>query len=703
MTVMVLVLGAILGSFQAKINGKELNKSVTDTLNYAGDPTYYYANTQYLYKYWWTSFNIKDFRPNYNSQDSVLYLTQFQIYLYNSQAGQVCTLIVKNGSDMEIYRTTFATVGGTAWNVVSLPNVMVEGDSFRIVLYVNTRRTGNKYRQLPYWDSGAPVYRRSGWWTSSGGYVVNSERDLCMQVIGIFEARSVVPKDLGVTGVCYPTVFKVGERQEVLRFGVQNYYDADEVNVPLTMYFNGDTQTVVIPLCAANSCTKVDFPNFSYTPDREGLFDDLWAYVILDGDLNPFNDTLKGYSLYRFPKYTYYATEFELADTTINSWTIVDGDNDGESWIYSSNYSIYHSGRGVAISPNATDGNSDDWLFTPAFPVDSGYNSSFGFYARTQSLGRSEKLEVWVCGTPNPASTIEKVIDENITSNWTRFTIPLDKYTGQTIYMGFRKYTSSDQDFILLDNAFFRKVPLQLNKLLIEEFEEGMVPPGWSVDAILWSGGTPEEAGVPNNETGNVFYFTSSAPSGTSSELISPPIRLNPGSGYEVKISCQFDYCNIDGQDSLVVYYRLGLTGDWQRFSSLSASGRWVPYSSEYLQISGDSKSTVYLQFKLVGYADEGATNIAIDNFTVNLIEIMGVSVEKEGGVRISGKSRAIVVNIPVGMSGAFATVFDPSGRIIRKFSLDKPGRYEISGLKPGVYLIRITGAVEGVRKVVVR
>lgn len=702
MTGMVLVVGLLLGSFQTIGHGKGFNKSVLDTLNYAGDPAYYYADNQYLYKYWWTSFNIRDFRPNYNSQDSVLYLTEFQIYLYNAQAGQVCTLIVKNSDDIEIYRTTFTTKGGTAWNVVSLPNVRVEGDSFRMVLYVNTRRTGVNYRQLPYWDNDLLVYRRSGWWTSTAGYVVNNERDLCMQVVGIFEARDVVPKDLGVIGVCYPTVFKVGETQGVFRFGVQNYHD-DEENVPITMYFNEDTNTVVIPLCPANSCTKVDFPNFSYTPDREGLFNLLGAYVALDGDINPFNDTLKDYSIYRFPKYTYYATEFELADTTINYWTIVDANNDGVEWIFNPNYTIFHSGRGCAISPRAVDGNSDDWLFTPPFAVDSGYNSSFGFYARTQNVGSSEKLEVWVCSAPNPTSTVEKVFDGTINSNWTRFTIPLDKFTGQTIYLGFRKYTSNDLDYILLDNVFYRKVPLPSNSLLIEEFEETMVPPGWGVEGTLWVGGTPDEAGVPNNGKGNVFYFTSAAPSGSSSELISPPIRLNLSSGYSVKVSCEFEYCNIDGQDSLGVYYRVGSTGDWQRLSSLGASGGWISYTSDYLQISDSSKAPLYLQFKLVGYADEGTTNMAIDNFRVNLIEILGVRDEAEGNVRIFGKSRAIVVIVFREMSETFATIFDPSGRIIKRYNLGKSGRYEISGLKPGVYLIRLQGALNEVRKVVVR
>lgn len=665
----------------------------SDTLSYDGSPATYYQRTDL--KYFWAKFNIRDFKPDYNSQDSTFFLTYVTIYLFNSQAGKICSLWVYDGSGNLLQMLTYPVLGGTLWNEFRMPYIPIYDDSFTIVIFLPVRRTGNRYRALPYWDDGTAPDSMSGW-ILNDTYIPNTERDLNLRAIGRFAPHDQSFHDVGIEGLYYSTPFVVGSENNSLLFRLYNYGQIEETNVPATLYFGSDTASVSIPSLPTLTYTDVAFPNFSFTPDREGLFGNFGGFISVNYDADLTNDTLRNYSFYQFPKYTYLAQEFEFPEEfPPQSWTSIDGNADGDYWWFGDSKELAHSGRFFAISP-ASPLSSDDWLFLPAVTVDQNFNTSFGFYARTLSPGSGENLKVFITSSPNPSSILELVFDISAPDAWTRFTSSLDKYRGETVYVAFRK-NGTDSDRVLLDDVFVRRVPLGQNQVLREEFEELLPPPGWVLSNNLWFGASPEDVNVPDNGTGHIFCFNSSAPEGTHSELISPFVKYEANGN---ALYYSFKYCNLDGNDSLQIWYRFRESEPWTHHATLTATSGWEDITGESILIP--TKQTIFFEAKLVGFSDGGSTNIAIDNFEVYNTTIPGVNDVIPTCFRINTISRGISVETAGLKNGISLDIYDAVGRKIESAKILKTGKYEFKNITPGIYFVIVSGDINESHKILV-
>lgn len=280
-------------------------------------------------------------------------------------------------------------------------------------------------------------------------------------------------------------------------------------------------------------------------------------------------------------------------------------------------------------------------------------------------------------------------------ASYQRLTFSLDEYREQTVYIGFRN-VSVDKSYLLVDDVFLRQVPLPSTGILREEFEEGLVPPGWITTNNLWNGGTPSDAGVPDNGTRNIFYFQSSDPSGSTGELTSPRCKRDVTSGF---ISYRFNYYNYDGNDSLQIYYKID-------------DGGWILHKTVYTTPSGwqavtggpiyltKGKSVHYIQFKFVGYADGGSSFMAVDNFEAYDGSILNLGDVAKPQFFVLSQGRDIVLKA-TGINGEIGIeIFDVSGRRSYVSTLTNGGELRISGLRGGIYFVRFSGEIKGVKKI---
>ncbi len=583
------------------LENRNESKADRDTLKYDANEGIAWANT---YKYFWVMYDIKKIRPSYAPPESTFVLTGVTSFISRPN-GQACTLFVYDKHFNLKHRTTYTLPNRNqrVWVEIQIPSLPLY-DTFTVVLYLPT--AGN--RNLPCIETTQP--------DSMGGVIDNNtwyrliDADLNIRAVGHFERIH----DGSLYEIGFPSWPYIIAQSESLNFNIYNFGNYDEESVPTTIIYGDKTETHNLSIIRKSYGT---IP-VQITPRSEGLFR-VHGYTHLLGDVVPSNDTFPDYYLYFFPKYSSedYALDFEvLRYFPPPGWTVYDLDGDGKTWAWYTGRTFSHSGwyfGGSEYNP----GGNNDWLVSPAIEVFDTCNNAVGFWARSISVGFPEHLIVYSMASQNPADTIEKILDVNsLPASWTRYTFSLDKYRGQTVYLGLRN-ASVDKFYLLVDDFFLRRVPLSSTQIISEEFEEILTPPGWAVTDDLWRGGTNEDAGVPDNGTGNLYFFNSSASVGHFSELLSSLAKFTTaGLPY---VSYQFNYFNRDGNDSLQIYYRNGEGAPWTLHQTLVATG-----SSNWQSVNGDTifldpgKGTYCFQFKLVGYSDGGTSNIAIDNFYAN-------------------------------------------------------------------------------------
>ena len=148
----------------------------------------------------------------------------------------------------------------------------------------------------------------------------------------------------------------------------------------------------------------------------------------------------------------------------LESWTTIDNDNDGMNWVLG--YAQEEGARVPAhtgdycICSYSFDNNSgsplmpDNWLISPAIALDDSYELSWYVAAQDPSYV-AEKYSVYVATT----NTVEgftattPVFTEVIASgDWGKRMVDLSSYAGQTVYIAFRHYESTDNFMMKIDD-----------------------------------------------------------------------------------------------------------------------------------------------------------------------------------------------------------------------------------------------------------
>jgi M6 family metalloprotease-like protein len=178
-----------------------------------------------------------------------------------------------------------------------------------------------------------------------------------------------------------------------------------------------------------------------------------------------------------------YTTLFEedFEDGIPATWGNVDEDGDGFIWeILSSPKTTPHSGNNIATSASYNNDNllaltPDNWLVTPAITLSD--NNKLRYYVAAQDAGYPEEhYGVYISASNTVPGTFELLWEETMTATpgkpvdnpapgafrssgpqyvpgtWYERTIDLSDYNGQTVYIAFRHFDSTDQFFLNIDN-----------------------------------------------------------------------------------------------------------------------------------------------------------------------------------------------------------------------------------------------------------
>lgn len=144
--------------------------------------------------------------------------------------------------------------------------------------------------------------------------------------------------------------------------------------------------------------------------------------------------------------------DFENASEYSN-WTYIDADGDGYGWSIS-DYGYNDSKRIMSESYSNTVGvlTPDNWFFTKPIKLTS--NNAMSWWVKAQDANYADEYySVYVCSAPTVASATAagSIYDGYSTGDWVKKSADLSEYSGQTIYIAFRHYNSSDMFQIGID------------------------------------------------------------------------------------------------------------------------------------------------------------------------------------------------------------------------------------------------------------
>lgn len=144
------------------------------------------------------------------------------------------------------------------------------------------------------------------------------------------------------------------------------------------------------------------------------------------------------------------------SEEEMEDWNLVDADGDGYNWMLYSNAA--NSGYSSFLSAswyNSTGALSpDNWLISPAITLPNTSSCKLEWYDVSLNSQYPDKYKVYISTTGNEPSNFTSSPVKSRTVNkgsWTKQTVNLTNYRGQTIYIAFRHFNSSDQFAFCID------------------------------------------------------------------------------------------------------------------------------------------------------------------------------------------------------------------------------------------------------------
>lgn len=146
--------------------------------------------------------------------------------------------------------------------------------------------------------------------------------------------------------------------------------------------------------------------------------------------------------------------------STLGCWGNIDADGDSFKWELASNSSSpigYSSPSAIAsaswnqylgpLTPN-------NWLISSAFVLPAGQSMHLKWYAKgLDANDYAENYAVYVSTTGNSVTDFTTTLYNGTTTNaWVQHDVDLSSYAGQTIYLAFRHYNTTDMYYLLIDN-----------------------------------------------------------------------------------------------------------------------------------------------------------------------------------------------------------------------------------------------------------
>ena len=147
------------------------------------------------------------------------------------------------------------------------------------------------------------------------------------------------------------------------------------------------------------------------------------------------------------------------------AFTQIDGNDDGEGWVYVTDDEELHGHSGTSgmqsysYVPNVGGVQVDNWLVTPRAILD----GTFSFWAAAQdSDWKDEHFAVYVSTKGNTDVEDFVQVSEEFTANGysTEYTVDLSSYAGQEGYIAIRHFNTYDQFALVVDDISFTMAPV---------------------------------------------------------------------------------------------------------------------------------------------------------------------------------------------------------------------------------------------------
>ncbi|MBO4563018.1 MAG: choice-of-anchor J domain-containing protein [Clostridia bacterium] len=155
------------------------------------------------------------------------------------------------------------------------------------------------------------------------------------------------------------------------------------------------------------------------------------------------------------------AFDFEGAEGEPTDWTFIDDDGDGYNWDWQGDYSetphmtaysgeglifsaSYDNDAGIALTP-------DNWAITPAIELPEDVNT-LSFWVAGQDANYAAEHYAVYAGTSADISAMQSIMPEAIaTGTYTKKTIDISPYAGETMYFAIRHFNVTDMFFLNID------------------------------------------------------------------------------------------------------------------------------------------------------------------------------------------------------------------------------------------------------------
>ncbi len=146
-----------------------------------------------------------------------------------------------------------------------------------------------------------------------------------------------------------------------------------------------------------------------------------------------------------------------------SDWTLIDNDNDGNNWtvVTAADGISNHSGSSCIMSDSwsSTTGSAltpDNWLISSAMQIPAGSSFELSWYDAAQDPSfPADVYSVYIATGNTVADFTATTAVFNITlsdSTWTKRTVSMASYAGQTVYVAFRHHNCTDQFRMKLDD-----------------------------------------------------------------------------------------------------------------------------------------------------------------------------------------------------------------------------------------------------------
>ncbi|MFT6166604.1 MAG: hypothetical protein ACJASF_001295, partial [Vicingaceae bacterium] len=155
-----------------------------------------------------------------------------------------------------------------------------------------------------------------------------------------------------------------------------------------------------------------------------------------------------------------YSENFDgaLINNVWDCWTVINADNDAETWIQSNTFITARSGTWTAHGM----GNQNDHLISPQLVLPAGINMRMKVWDIVESATRPNDYSVLVSTTGTAIADFTDTLASYSVTNttWTERTLDLSAYTGQTIYINmWQSFSTSSSWGFGLDDFLVEQTP----------------------------------------------------------------------------------------------------------------------------------------------------------------------------------------------------------------------------------------------------